>query len=125
MSMDCAEPDMPSCAELRARIEIELTRGWSLFVAERHDEVVGMLALKLGEGVLDQLFVRPESQRNGVGQRLLSEAKRRMPDGFILRMAATNASARNFYLAHGLSLDRVDVHPKTGRSVQFYQWNGR
>lgn len=125
MSMDGAEPHMPSCAELRARIETELSQGWSLFVAVDQSKVVGMLALKLLEGVLDQLFIRPEGQRNGLGRRLLSEAKRQMPAGFVLRMATANARAARFYRANGLSLFRSDVHPRTGRPVQFYEWNVR
>lgn len=123
MFMDGAEPHVPSSAELRARIETELGEGWSLFVAVDQSEVVGMLALKLAEGVLDQLFVRPEGQRKGVGRRLLSEAKRQMPAGFILRMATANARAGRFYRANGLSLLRSDVHPRTSRPVQFYRWN--
>ena len=54
---DGASPGMLPLAELRARIDAELADAWTLTVALVERRVVGMLAVKVAEGVLDQLFV--------------------------------------------------------------------
>ncbi len=120
--MDGADLELPPPSDLRARMDAELAAGWSLFVAVDEGRLIGMLALKPVEGVLDQLFVLPEMQGRGVGRRLLDEAKRQMPGGFQLRMAADNAQARRFYEANELALLRTDVHPRHGQAVEFRAW---
>jgi hypothetical protein len=43
---DDAPPRMSSVEDLRARIDVELGDGWTLFVASFAEEVVGILAMK-------------------------------------------------------------------------------
>ena len=93
---DGASPGMLPLAELRARINPELADAWTLTVALVERRIVGMLAVKVAEGVLDQLFVLPASQRHGVGSLLLKRAMMTMPDGFTLRTASANIGARHF-----------------------------
>lgn len=123
--MDAAASPMPSWAELRDRIDRELASGWELFVAERDYGIVGMLALKPREAVLDQIFVLPTDQASGVGTALLNVAKQRMTNGFRLRMASANRRAGHFYQRSGLSLAGKGLHPISGHSVSFYRWDGR
>src|SRR5881394_1021669 len=44
-------------AKLRARIPLEVEKGWSLFVADDRGALAAMLALHLSKSYLDQLFV--------------------------------------------------------------------
>ena len=46
-------------ANLRARISREVESGWSLFVADDGGRFAAMLALRLPDGCLCQLFVAP------------------------------------------------------------------
>ena len=123
--MDAAASPMPSCEELRDRINTELASGWELFLAERDHRIVGMLALKPRDAVLDQIFVLPEDQASGVGKALLNLAKTRMPEGFRLRMASANERAGQFYERSGLNIAGQGSHPISGRAVSYYRWNGR
>jgi GNAT superfamily N-acetyltransferase len=123
-AMDAANPHMPTCREMRARIDRELEAGWQLFVAEHGGLIVGMLALKPGEAVLDQLFVLPENQASGIGTMLMDVAKEIMPNGFSLRMAAGNERAAQFYRRRGLCLGRTGTHPFSGQPVCYYDWKG-
>lgn len=116
-------PDVPSPEALRSRIEAELQLGWDLHVALRGQCVVGLLAVKPGEASLDQIFVVPSEQGQGVGRALLGVAKLAMPGGFTLRMATANESARRFYEKEGLKLVGEGFHPWSGVPVQFYGWN--
>ena len=59
-------------AQLRARIPMEIEKGWSLFVADDDGHLAAMLALHLPDSYLDQLFVAPEYQGRNLGRRLLA-----------------------------------------------------
>ncbi len=84
--------------------------------------MVGMLAVKALDSVLDQIFVAPDAQGTGVGRALLQVAKSVMPAGFTLRMSASNGRARHFYESQGLRLIAEGIHPWSGLPVQFFGW---
>lgn len=121
--MDAAVPDMPSIKQLRERIERELSAGWQLYLAECDDTIIGMLAVKPAEEILDQIFVLTKAQGRGVGLKLLETAKRLMPNGFSLRMAAANGKAAQFYESAGLRVIGEGSHPVSGIPVKHYGWN--
>lgn len=124
LSMDGEPADVPTLEAFRKRIDDELGSGWELRVAERGGRIAGMLALKRGEAVLDQIFVAPGDQRSGAGKALLDAAKREMPAGFTLRMAASNERAARFYEKGGLHSAGEGTHPRTGIPVRYYCWSG-
>ena len=86
--------------------------------------IVGMLAIKPHEAILDQIFVLTSEQSSGVGLSLLEMAKRSMPQGFTLRMAATNCRAARFYELAGLRFVQKGSHPISGAPVHYYRWDG-
>lgn len=102
----------------------EIEAGWHLTVAVKQAEIVGFLAIRTDKALLDQLFLQPASIGKGIGQKLLEEAKRLMPQGFTLHTAATNDHARRFYEASGLSIDREELHPRFGHPIVWYKWPG-
>ena len=118
-------PIMPSLSELRQRIDLEFEAGWNVTVAVRDADVVGFIAMKPSEAVLDQLFVRPKYVGLGVGQALLAHAIAAMTNGFTLFTRSTTVRARRFYEKAGLVLLREDTHPRTGDPVTYYRWNAR
>ena len=67
-------------AKLRARIPLEVEKGWSLFVADDSGALAAMLALHLPKSYLDQLFVAPEYQGQNLGRRLLAFTRQHLPD---------------------------------------------
>lgn len=122
---DGVAPEIPSLSALRERINSELASDWSLWVATLDREVVGMLALKKSDAIVDQLFILPSAQRRGLGKLLLGQAMKEMPNGFTLRTAAANAGARAFYEKIGLKLLSVGKHPRDDYAVCFYGWKVR
>ena len=54
------------------------------------------------EDVVDQLFVVPEAQGQGIGSTLLCDVMALRPAGFTLRTFRANQAARAFYEARGL-----------------------
>jgi GNAT superfamily N-acetyltransferase len=73
-----------------------------VWVASDGDGVLGFAILS-GDQLL-QLHVNPDEQNNGIGGRLLAQAKERRPGGFSLWVFQKNVGARRFYERHGLEL---------------------
>src|SRR5258705_3195332 len=67
-------------AKLRARIPLEVDKGWSLFVADDGKGLAAMLALHLPNLHLDQLFVASDDHGHDLGRRLLAFTRQHLPD---------------------------------------------
>lgn len=113
---------LPPLGVLRSRIDDELAEGWDLTVAEQQGDVIGFIALRRDQAVLDQLFVRPGSAGQGIGKALFAHAKARMPDGFSLFTRPGNVRARRFYEAQDMTVLRHEIHPRFGDAIVFYGW---
>ena len=109
-----------TAADLRQRVEKELSAGWEVFVAEYEGALLGFVALKRASHCLDQLFIDPDAKRLGIGRKLFDLARTMMPEGFWLRTAAENKNARAFYDALGMTLDRTEPHPRHGHETAIY-----
>ncbi|MFJ3175383.1 GNAT family N-acetyltransferase [Streptomyces roseus] len=73
--------------------------GQETWVVTVDGSVVGMMVLD-GED-LDQLYLDPAWQGQGIGGRLVRLAKQRRPAGLVLWTFQVNAPARRFYERHG------------------------
>ena len=121
-STGLAVAEQASETAMRQRFERELASGWSVHMAEDDaGRMVGFLALKRAIGCLDQIFVSPSAQRQGVGHALLEFAKRQMPDGFWLRTAADNTRACRFYERCGFAAGETAHHPTLGHMTVIYR----
>ena len=109
-------------AKLRARIRIEVEKGWSLFVADDGGALAAMLALHLPDFYLDQLFVAPEYQGRNLGRRLLAFTRQRLPDEIQLRCVRENVKAWRWYEREGFVLEKEAADPMTGFVMKYYRW---
>jgi GNAT superfamily N-acetyltransferase len=110
-------------AKLRARIPIEIEKGWSLYVADDGGAVAAMLALHLPERYLDQLFVAPDYQGNNVGRTLLAFTRKHLPNEIWLRCVRENEKALRWYEREGFVFEKEQVEPMTGFVMKYYRWN--
>lgn len=115
-------PRLPDLAALRARVDAELATGWEVTLAERYGIVAGFLAIRPAEGLLCELFLRPDCRGQGIGARLLAHAMARMPGGFRLFTRPVNAPAIRFYEAAGLRFLAADIHPHFGDRILWFGW---
>ncbi len=90
------------------RVPKELGGRWEVTVAEADGRLLGFLALAMAEQRLDQLFIAPDAQGQGVGGALFAVAVARLPDGFWLATQVENARARGFYERRGMVLERIE-----------------
>jgi GNAT superfamily N-acetyltransferase len=108
-------------AGFRRRIR-QRFESWQAYVACRGADPVGFLALTMEDARVDQLFIAPQHQRQGVGQLLLDFAKQKLPNGFWLRALVYNRGACAFYDAQGLPRVRTETNPKLGIPMVIYRW---
>jgi GNAT superfamily N-acetyltransferase len=71
------------------------------WVAERDDELVGVLTLDGDD--LDQLYVVPDAAGQGIGSLLVDLAKALRPDGLALWVFQSNTDAQKFYRDRGFA----------------------
>lgn len=109
-------------AKLRARIPIEVKKGWNLFVADDGGALAAMLALHLPMLYLDQLFVAPEYQGQGLGRRLLAFTRQQLPNEISLRCVRENEKAWRWYEREGFVFEQEHVEPMTGFAMRCYRW---
>jgi GNAT superfamily N-acetyltransferase len=109
-------------ATLRARIPLEVEKGWSLFAADDGGALAAMLALHLPNFYLDQLFVAPEYQGQSLGRRLLAFTRQQLPEQISLRCVRENEKAWRWYEREGFVFEKEEVEPMTGFAMKHYRW---
>jgi GNAT superfamily N-acetyltransferase len=109
-------------AKLRARIPLEIEKGWSLFVADDGGAIAAMLALHLPKLYLDQLFVAPAYQGRDLGRRLLAFTRELLPQEIHLRCVRENEKAWRWYEREGFVFEQEAVEPMTGFVMKYYRW---
>jgi GNAT superfamily N-acetyltransferase len=102
-------------AKLRVRVPMEVEKGWSLYVADDNGRLAAMLAMHVPDCYLDQLFVAPEYQSNGLGRQLLAFTRLQLPDEIWLRCVRG-------YEREGFVFEKEQVEPTTGRVMKYYRW---
>ena len=108
--------------KLRARVPMEVGKGWSLYVADDNSVLAAMLALHVPECYLDQLFVAPEYQGNSLGRRLLAFTRQHLPNQIWLRCVRENEKAWRWYEREGFAFEKEQVESTSGRAMKYYRW---
>jgi ribosomal protein S18 acetylase RimI-like enzyme len=109
-------------ADLRARVRKEVANEWSLYVADDAGRIAAMLAIRLRDGYLDQLFVDPAYHGRGVGKMLLQFTRKNLPDEIWLRCAKPNLKAWRWYEREGFVFEKEEPHPDHGLIMRYYRW---
>lgn len=112
----------PLLAKLRARVPTEIEKGWSLYVADDNGRLSAMLAMHVSDCYLDQLFVAPEYQGDGLGRRLLTFTRQHLPDEIWLRSVRENEKAWRWYEREGFAFEKEQVDSTSGRAMKYYRW---
>ena len=108
-------------AGLRARVRKEVANEWSLYVADDAGRIAAMLAFRLRDGYLDQLFVAPAYHGRGIGKMLLQFTRKNLPDEIWLRCASLNGKAWRWYEREGFVLEKEEPHPEHGLMMRYYR----
>ena len=92
-----------SDADVRRWIAQDLIPGTDVTVAVLDNKIVGLMALSRDDdaGWIDQLYLHPEATGQGIGGRLVEQAKARLGSPIRLYTFQANEGARRFYERHG------------------------
>lgn len=69
-------------------------------------EILGFASVE--GATLEHLYLRPQSQRRGLGSALLETVLAASPDQLVLRVFQRNRAAIDFYLGHGFAVTDHD-----------------
>jgi ribosomal protein S18 acetylase RimI-like enzyme len=116
------QPSLALLGKLRARISIEIEKGWSLFVADHNGTIAAMLALHVRANHLDMLFVAPEYQGKNLGRRLLAFTRELLPQEIVLRCVRENEKAWRWYEREGFVLEKEELEPMIVFVMKYYRW---
>ena len=115
-------PALHTAAETRWWVEHVVLGRYRTWVAVEGDDVLGFLALD--DGRLDQLYLRPDRRRQGIGTLLFRQAQQAQPAGFTIAVFTRNAPARASYeqlgcrvVAEGDGRDNEEQEPDVT-----YEW---
>jgi len=116
-------PGIHPPAEITAFLTGRLGRE-EMWVAESEGEVVGYA--RFTGTWLDDLYVHPARQGQGIGTALLGLVKALRPDGFGLWVFESNVPAQRFYAAHGFEVtERTDGAANEERAPDLrMEWPG-
>jgi GNAT superfamily N-acetyltransferase len=117
---DLRHPDPLSTWEQRFRDDLAC-RG-VVWVAEGCGGIVGFIVVLIEEHYLDQVFVDPAHQQQGIGALLLDKAKELCPQGLTLHTLQRNARASKFYERHGFIAGRSGINKINGLPNVEYRW---
>ncbi len=106
----------------KERLQDEIVPNEQVWIAEISEQLVGFIALRENGGHLDQIFVSPEMQRQGVGTALLKKAQELLPAGITLDTLQRNSQARRFYEKHGFQPGRTGTNSINGHANITYHW---
>jgi ribosomal protein S18 acetylase RimI-like enzyme len=101
-TMPYLPPQERSHEEVTRWIRDVVLRRCRTWVAVRGSEIVGYAALD-GD-MLEDLYLRPDVRRQGIGTLLLDEVRRHSPGGLSLYVFQQNTDARAFYERHGFTV---------------------
>lgn len=97
----------------------ELLPKVTVLVSEEEDTVTGFLGME--DGFILGLFVDPVKQGQGIGRKLLQEAKRKT-DALTLKAFVKNERAVAFYIREGFTQASIELDETTGEEEVTFVW---
>jgi putative acetyltransferase len=124
-----AYPQIDFAARLdwwRERWRAELVPVAEIVVAESDNvhnyAIIGFVTVNPRTFYLDQIVVAPEYWGFGIGEALVTEAKRRSPLGLDLDVNIDNDRAIGFYKKLGFRVTGAGVNPISGKPIKRMSW---
>lgn len=117
---DLHHPDPLSTWERRFRDDLACQG--TVWVAEVREGIVGFIVVMIQENYLDQIFVDPAHQQQGIGTLLLEKAKELCPQSLRLHTLQRNAQASKFYERHRFTAGRRGINQINGIPNVEYAW---
>lgn len=103
------------------RVKTEYLMKSETYVYTENDEIKGFISL-LENGYIGALFVKLDSQRQGIGRKLINYCKEKY-DKLTLKVYEKNVYATLFYVAMGFVNTKIQLDEETGEKEYIMEWN--
>lgn len=90
------------------------------YVYTHNNEIKGFISLQ-NNGYIEALFVSENSQRQGIGRKLINYCKERW-NKLTLKVYEKNIEATLFYIALGFLNTKIQIDEKTGEKEYIMYW---
>ncbi|HCG8513688.1 GNAT family acetyltransferase [Vibrio parahaemolyticus O4:K55 str. NY3547] len=105
-------------------LEHILPNSYQVFVVVRTDNSRPVAFMASSESEINQLYVAPNSQNQGIGSYLLNQAKEQSNGSLTLRTFEVNQKAQNFYRTYGFSVYSGNSKNEEGLPDLECRWKG-
>lgn len=102
------------------RVKEEYLAKSETYVYTEADEIKGFISI-LESGYIGALFVRTNSQRQGIGRKLVNYAKDRY-NKLTLQVYEKNINATLFYISLGFTNVKIQIDEETGEKEYVMEW---
>jgi len=107
--------------DYRNHFVTKIAKDTEVWVAMRDERLIGILAMK--DEWIDQLYVDPAAQRQGVGSAMVAQAKLLCSDGLRVVTLQRNSGACRFYESHGFVAYKTGVSPPPENELDvWFRW---
>jgi putative acetyltransferase len=94
----------------------------NIIIAEIDNRILGFMVVKLPERELQQIFIDPNYQNQGIGSILVNKAKEICPQELKLTVLQQNQKACRFYEKHGFIAGKLSINKVNGQPCIEYSW---
>lgn len=109
-------------SEWLTRFRDDLAVQGDIWIAEIQNCIVGFIVLIVREQELNQLFIDPNYQNQGIGSALMNKAKEICLQGLKLTVLQQNITACRFYEKHGFTAGELSINKVNGLPCIEYSW---
>ncbi len=109
-------------SEWLRRFRDDLEARGDIWVAQMQNCIVGFMIVIVRERELNQLFIDPNYQNQGIGSALMNKAKEICPQGLKLTVLQQNITACRFYKKHGFTAGKLSINKVNGQPCIEYSW---
>ena len=109
-------------AKLRARVPMEIEKGWSLYVADDNGSWRRCSRCICPTAISTSCSSRRNIKATALGASCSPSRGSNLPDEIWLRCVRENEKAWRWYEREGFVFEKEQVEPMSGRVMKYYRW---
>lgn len=109
-------------SQWQKRFQADLVIRGNIWIVEIDNRILGFMVVISSEHELNQIFIDPNYQNQGMGSILINKAKEICPQYLKLSVLQQNQKACHFYEKHGFTAGKLSINKVNGQPCIEYSW---